>query len=98
MPHLREKEIESEMGPAAASAPAPASAVIPASVADTTAAPLVWRRSTRCSTNECVEVAELPGGGVAVRDSKQPSSGPVLKFSAQEWQAFISSVCAREFG
>ena len=27
---------------------------------------------------------------IAVRDSKDPS-GPVLKFSPQEWQEFISS-------
>jgi len=57
---------------------------------------MAWRRSTRCSTNSCLEVADLPEGGVAIRDSKQPTS--VLFFSAQEWRAFLSGVYAREFG
>lgn len=43
----------------------------------------------------CVEVA-LGADGVAVRDSKDPD-GPVLRFSDQEWGAFISGVYAGEF-
>jgi hypothetical protein len=31
--------------------------------------------------------------GVAVRDSKNPS-GPVLRFSPDDWQAFVASVKA----
>jgi hypothetical protein len=98
MPHLREKETESEMGLSDTSSPSLGSAVGPETVTDTTAAPVVWRRSRRCSTNACVEIADLSDGGVAVRDSKQPSSDPVLRFSAQEWQAFIMAVYAGEFG
>jgi hypothetical protein len=88
------KETECEMGPADGSASAPGSALDPESMAT----PLVWRRSSRCSANSCVEVADLPDGAVAVRDGKQPMSAPALLFSAQEWQAFISGVYAGEFG
>ncbi|XXZ51436.1 DUF397 domain-containing protein [Streptomyces cavourensis] len=38
----------------------------------------------------------LPHGGVAVRDSKNPS-GPHLCFTAGEWQAFKSGMRAGDF-
>lgn len=43
---------------------------------------LTWRKSTLSGTNNdnCVEVASLPGGGRAVRDSKNPD-GPMLRFT-----------------
>jgi hypothetical protein len=44
----------------------------------------------------CVEIAALPGGGVAVRDSKDPE-GPILRFTAGEWAAFVEGVAAGEF-
>ncbi len=49
-----------------------------------------WRKSSYSSdpNGECVEVATLPGG-VAVRDSKDPD-GPVLRFTADEWRAFLA--------
>ncbi|WP_157594298.1 DUF397 domain-containing protein [Streptosporangium amethystogenes] len=45
----------------------------------------------------CVEVADLPSGGQAVRDSKAPN-GPMLNFTRTEWQAFIDSVKDHRFG
>ena len=63
-----------------------------------TAEGLAWRRSTWCSTQSCVEVADLPDGGVAVRDSKSPESGVALIFNAGEWMSFVSGVKAGEFG
>lgn len=56
-----------------------------------------WRKS-RYSANEvnCVEVADLDGGGRAVRDSKNPT-GPVLTFTATEWAAFTAGVRAGQF-
>jgi hypothetical protein len=46
----------------------------------------------------CVEVGVLPDGGMAVRDSKDNGSGPVLGFTREEWAAFTDGVKAGEFG
>jgi len=59
---------------------------------------LAWRKSTFSNDKaNCVEVAELPAGGRAVRDSKDPN-GPALTFTASEWTAFVAGVRADEFG
>ena len=68
------------------------------SAAHVAASPITWRRSSRCSTNSCVEVADLPDGGVALRDSKSPEAAPILIFSRGEWTSFVSGVKAGEFG
>ena len=59
---------------------------------------LTWRKSTRSGGQggNCVEVAELPDGGVAVRDSKHPEGSPLL-FTLAEWQAFVGGVKDGEF-
>ena len=58
---------------------------------------LQWRKSTRSTEDgACVEVANLDGGGCAVRDSKD-RAGPVLHFTAAEWAAFTAGVRAGEF-
>ncbi|MFF2653509.1 DUF397 domain-containing protein [Streptomyces sp. NPDC058045] len=58
---------------------------------------LAWVKSSYSGNNgNCVEVAILPGGGRAVRDSKDPS-GPNLSFTAREWRAFIDGTQAEEF-
>jgi hypothetical protein len=49
-----------------------------------------WRKSTRCESSGCVEVAEADGR-VMVRDSTDPH-GPVLTFSRQSWAAFVAAV------
>jgi hypothetical protein len=58
----------------------------------------VWQKSTFSGSpnSNCVEVAELDGGWIAVRDSKDPA-GPALLFTAAEWIAFRMGVCAGEF-
>ena len=58
---------------------------------------LSWRKSSFSMQNgACVELAPLPGGGVAVRDSKDPS-GLVLRFTEAEWSAFCAGYEAGEF-
>ncbi len=56
-------------------------------------ASLVWRKSSYSGGNggNCVEVAVLPGGGPAVRDSKNPD-GAVLFFTKTAWSAFLAGV------
>ena len=56
-----------------------------------------WRKATASQGNSnCVEVAELPGGEVAVRNSRDPA-GAVLAFTPDEWAAFTSGVRLGEF-
>ncbi|MDA8369215.1 MAG: DUF397 domain-containing protein [Nocardiopsaceae bacterium] len=53
---------------------------------------LDWRRSSYSggAGGNCVEVADLPAGRRAVRDSKRPEEGFLL-FSPEEWAAFVGS-------
>jgi len=65
--------------------------------AETAASGLNWVKSSLSLANgNCVEVASLPDGGAAVRNSRQ-SGGPVLRFAPDEWHAFVDSVRAGEF-
>jgi hypothetical protein len=57
--------------------------------------PLEWRKSRRSGATGCVEVAFVEDG-VVVRDSKAPD-GPVLRFTAREWEAFVGAVRGGEF-
>jgi len=53
-----------------------------------------WRKASYSnSTGGCVEVAAMRRT-VGVRDSKQHGTGPVLRFSAAAWQAFLAQVKA----
>jgi hypothetical protein len=58
-----------------------------------------WVKSSRSGPTggNCVEVAFLTGGMVAVRNSRHPG-GPALMFSAQEWDAFVGGAKDGEFG
>ncbi|MFD7659811.1 DUF397 domain-containing protein [Actinosynnema sp. NPDC059797] len=52
--------------------------------------PLSWRKSPRSQTqSNCVELAALPGGELAVRDSKLGDGGPVLVFGRGGVAAFL---------
>ena len=55
-----------------------------------------WRKSTHSANNGCVEVA-FADGRVGVRDSKQHGRGPVLVFTAHEWEAFRAGAREGEF-
>lgn len=50
---------------------------------------VTWRKSRRSnSTGNCVELAELPSGDVAVRNSRDPE-GPALVYTQAEIEALI---------
>ncbi|GAB3803289.1 DUF397 domain-containing protein [Micromonospora zhanjiangensis] len=51
--------------------------------------PLSWQKSLRSNpSGNCVELAELPGGGIAVRNSRHPD-GPALIYTVDEITAFV---------
>lgn len=58
---------------------------------------LSWIKSSLSHGNgNCLEVADLPGGQVGLRDSKD-AGGPVLRFPPEEWRAFLYGVRNGEF-
>lgn len=61
------------------------------------AAPLRWRKSTASNpSGNCVELAELDGGEIAVRNSRHPA-GPTLIYTRAEISAFIRGIRRGEF-
>jgi hypothetical protein len=56
-----------------------------------------WVKSSLSFSNgNCVEVASLPDGGIGVRNSRD-SEGPVLRFTSDEWHAFLGGARNGEF-
>ena len=57
--------------------------------------PQIWRRSRRCDTKDCLELAVGPQRDrVYLRNSRDPDVH--LELSAQAWQAFCAAVAAGE--
>lgn len=50
-----------------------------------------WKKSSYSGQGNCVEVADLPDGGMAVRDTKN-RDGAMLRFSADAWAEFTSAI------
>ena len=52
-----------------------------------------WRKSSWSAYNgNCVEIAELGGRLIGVRDTKDVGLGPVLIFGDLAWRSFLDSV------
>lgn len=54
-----------------------------------------WRKARSCGNGACVEVTKV-NDTYMMRDSKDPS-GPILRFTSDEWQAFVGGVNAGDF-
>jgi hypothetical protein len=58
---------------------------------------VIWQKSGRSNpSGNCVECAALPGGEVAVRNSRDPE-GPALIYTPAEIEAFILGVRDGDF-
>ena len=58
---------------------------------------ITWIKSKLSNpSGNCVELASVPGNQVGVRNSRDPR-GPVLVYTAGEWNAFLKSAKAGEF-
>jgi hypothetical protein len=58
---------------------------------------LTWRKSRWSNpSGNCVEVAALPDGEIALRNSRHPS-GPALIYTRAELAAFLAGVKTGEF-
>ena len=56
-----------------------------------------WVKSSLSLANgNCVEVASLPDGTVGLRNSRD-TAGPVLRFTLDEWHAFLGGAQKGEF-
>jgi hypothetical protein len=56
-----------------------------------------WTKSSLSfSHGNCVEVAGLPDGRIGVRNSREVT-GPILRFTSGEWDAFLGGVRNGEF-
>jgi uncharacterized protein DUF397 len=59
---------------------------------------VTWRKSRRSGPQggNCVEIAQLADGQVAIRNSRHPA-GPALVFSPDEWAAFLGGAKDGDF-
>jgi predicted secreted Zn-dependent protease len=59
---------------------------------------LAWRRSSAATGGEAVEIAVLPAGDVLLRTTAASAAGlPPLRYTPEEWRAFLAGVRAGEF-
>lgn len=56
---------------------------------------VTWQSAPGNPEEERVEIARLPGGGMAMRNSADPET--VLRYTAAEWEAFVLGARDGEF-
>ena len=58
---------------------------------------VIWQKSSFSNpSGNCVEVAKVAGGGIAVRNSRDPQ-GPALVYTTAEISAFVQGAKGGEF-
>ncbi|WDT58527.1 DUF397 domain-containing protein [Streptomyces sp. G7(2002)] len=58
---------------------------------------VTWQKgSASIGDGNCVEVSRLPGGGIAMRNSRFPE-GPALVFTSMEMEVFVKGAKDAEF-
>ena len=57
---------------------------------------VIFKVSSYCHHGGCVAVGGLPDGRIAVRDDKV-NDGPLLVFTAAEWDSFVDGVKEGQF-
>jgi len=55
-----------------------------------------WKKSSRCESNGCAEVATTPDGMIHIRSSLHPEA-PVTVFTRDEWAVFLEGVKLGDF-
>jgi hypothetical protein len=63
---------------------------------DMTTSQRAWKKSSRCSSGGCVEVAPAPSAQL-VRDSKLLDESPILVFAQSRWREFVAGVKDGQF-
>lgn len=58
---------------------------------------LAWQTPSGVTEGNQVQIAELPDGGFAMRESRYGDQGDVLWFTPAEWRAFVAGVRDGEF-
>jgi hypothetical protein len=55
-----------------------------------------WQKSSFSGTSNCVEMAQLPNGEIALRSSRDPN-GPALIYTRSEIDAFLQGARNGDF-
>ncbi|MFI2616660.1 DUF397 domain-containing protein [Streptomyces sp. NPDC018584] len=58
---------------------------------------VTWLGAPDAPGDDRIEIAYLPNGAVAMRNAADPD-GPVLRYTAAEWEAFVLGARDGEFG
>lgn len=57
---------------------------------------LTWHTALSCESGACVQVAAADRDAILIGSTRQPG-GPLLEYTAAEWNAFVNGVKAGDF-